>query len=141
MKLSRKWLEAFLRRPLEARDIAMRLAMLGAPADSVEPLHRELEAVVVGLVEEVRPHPNADRLRITTVDDGTETKKQVVCGAPNVTAGVKYPFARVGTTLPGGVTLDERKIRGELSQGMLCSARELGLGQDGDGILALDVDA
>ena len=113
MKISRKWLEAFLRRPLEATDVAQRLAMLGAPADSIEPLHRELEAVVVGLVEEVRPHPNADRLRITTVEDGTGEKKQVVCGAPNVTAGVKYPFARVGVTLPGGVTLDERKIRGE----------------------------
>lgn len=141
MKLSRKWLEAFLRKPLDAQDVAARLAMLGAPADAIEPLHRELEEVVVGLVEEVRPHPNADRLRITTVEDGSGVKKQVVCGAPNVTAGVKYPFARVGVTLPGGVTLDERKIRGELSQGMLCSARELGLGQDGDGILALDVDA
>ncbi len=141
MKISRKWLEAFLRRPLDAQDVAARLAMLGAPADAIEPLHRELEAVVVGLVEEVRPHPNADRLRITTVEDGSGVKKQVVCGAPNVTAGVKYPFARVGVTLPGGITLDERKIRGELSQGMLCSARELGLGQDGDGILALDVDA
>jgi phenylalanyl-tRNA synthetase beta chain len=141
MKLSRKWLEAFLRRPLEARDVAQRLAMLGAPADFIEPLHRELEAVVVGLVEDVRPHPNADRLRITTVEDGSGTKKQVVCGAPNVTAGVKYPFARVGVTLPGGVTLDERKIRGELSQGMLCSAKELGLGQDADGLLALDIDA
>ncbi len=141
MKLSRKWLEAFLRRPLEARDVAQRLAMLGAPADAIEPLHRELEAVVIGLVEEVRPHPNADRLRITTVEDGSGTKKQVVCGAPNVTAGKKYPFARVGTTLPGGLKLDERKIRGELSQGMLCSAKELGLGQDADGILELDVDA
>src|SRR6478735_6349405 len=141
MKLSRRWLEAFLRRPLEARDIAARLAMLGAPADAIEPLHRELEAVVIGLVEDVRPHPNADRLRITTVDDGTETKKQVVCGAPNVTAGKKYPFARVGTTLPGGLVLEERKIRGELSQGMLCSAKELGLGQDADGLLELDIDA
>jgi phenylalanyl-tRNA synthetase beta chain len=141
MNLSRRWLEAFLRRPLDARDVGERLAMLGAPADMIEPLRRELEAVVVGLVEDVRPHPNADRLRITTVEDGSGTKKQVVCGAPNVTAGVKYPFARVGVTLPGGITLDERKIRGELSQGMLCSAKELGLGQDGDGILALDVDA
>ncbi|HTK56129.1 MAG TPA: phenylalanine--tRNA ligase subunit beta, partial [Gemmatimonadales bacterium] len=141
MKISRKWLEAFLRKPLDAQDVAARLAMLGAPADAIEPLHRELEHVVIGLVEEVRPHPNADRLRITTVEDGSGVKKQVVCGAPNVTAGVKYPFARVGVTLPGGVTLDERKIRGELSQGMLCSARELGLGQDGDGIMALDVDA
>src|SRR6478609_1287072 len=141
MKLSRRWLEAFLRRPLEARDVGQRLAMLGAPADAIEPLNRELEAVVIGLVEEVRPHPNADRLRITTVEDGSGTKKQVVCGAPNVTAGKKYPFARVGVTLPGGLTLEERKIRGELSQGMLCSAKELGLGQDGDGILELDVDA
>lgn len=141
MKLSRRWLEAFIRRPLDARDVGQRLAMLGAPADAIEPLHRDLEAVVIGLVEEVRPHPNADRLRITTVEDGSGTRKQVVCGAPNVTAGKKYPFARVGTTLPGNVTLDERKIRGELSQGMLCSAKELGLGQDGDGILELDVDA
>ncbi|HET7041237.1 MAG TPA: hypothetical protein VFI13_04435, partial [Gemmatimonadales bacterium] len=141
MKLSRRWLEAFLRRPLDARDVGERLAMLGAPADQILPLHRELEAVVIGLVEEVRPHPNADRLKITTVEDGSGTKKQVVCGAPNVTAGKKYPFARVGVTLPGGITLDERKIRGELSQGMLCSAKELGLGQDGDGILELDVDA
>ena len=141
MKISRKWLEAFLRKPLDAQDVAERLAMLGAPADAIEPLHRELEHVVIGLVETVRPHPNADRLRITTVEDGSGVKKQVVCGAPNVTAGVKYPFARVGVTLPGGVTLDERKIRGELSQGMLCSAKELGLGQDGDGIMALDVDA
>jgi phenylalanyl-tRNA synthetase beta chain len=141
MNLSRRWLEAFLRRPLDAREVGERLAMLGAPADMIEPLRRELEAVVVGLVEEVRPHPNADKLRITTVEDGSGTKKQVVCGAPNVTAGVKYPFARVGVTLPGGITLEERKIRGELSQGMLCSAKELGLGQDADGILALDVDA
>ena len=141
MKLSRRWLEAFLRRPLDAFEVGQRLAMLGAPADAILPLHRELEAVVIGLVEDVRPHPNADRLRITTVEDGSGTKKQVVCGAPNVTAGKKYPFARVGVTLPGGVTLDERKIRGELSQGMLCSAKELGLGQDGDGILELDVDA
>ena len=141
MKLSRRWLEAFLRRPLEARDVAQHREPLGAPADAIEPLNRELEAVVIGLVEEVRPHPNADRLRITTVDDGTDVKKQVVCGAPNVTAGKKYPFARVGTTLPGGLTLEERKIRGELSQGMLCSAKELGLGQDADGILELDIDA
>lgn len=139
MKLSRKWLEAFLRRPLDLQDTVRRLAMLGAPVDAIEPLHQELEGVVVAVVEEVRPHPNADRLRLCTVDDGSDTRQQVVCGAPNVTAGKRYPFARVGVTLPGGVTLEKRKIRGELSEGMLCSARELGLGQDHDGILELDL--
>ncbi len=92
----------------------------------------------MALVREVRPHPNADRLRLCDVDDGTGTPRSVVCGAPNVTAGSKYPFAPVGSTLPGGLTLEKRKIRGEVSEGMLCSARELGLGQEHDGILELD---
>ncbi|HET7599883.1 MAG TPA: hypothetical protein VFK09_06300, partial [Gemmatimonadales bacterium] len=100
MKLSRKWLEAFLRRPLDVADVSQRLAMLGAPVEGIEPLHAGLDAVVVGLVEEVRPHPNADRLRLTLVNDGTDTPKHVVCGAPNVTAGKKYPFARVGVSRP-----------------------------------------
>ena len=139
MKLSRKWLEAFLRRPLELHDTIRRLAMLGAPVDQVEPIHGDLDGVVVALVEEVRPHPGADRLHLCTVDDGSGEKRQVVCGAPNVAAGKRYPFARVGVTLPGGVTLEKRKIRGELSEGMLCSAKELGLGQDHAGILELDL--
>ncbi|MFI5235658.1 MAG: phenylalanine--tRNA ligase subunit beta [Gemmatimonadales bacterium] len=140
MKLSRKWLEAFLRRPLDTQDTVRRLAMLGAPVDQIEPLHGDLAQVVVARVDEVRPHPNADRLRLCVVDDGSPTRLHVVCGASNVTAGELYPFARVGTTLPGGVTLERRKIRGEYSEGMLCSARELGLGQDHDGILTLDLD-
>jgi phenylalanyl-tRNA synthetase beta chain len=138
MNISRLWLEAFLRRPLDPHDVAHRLVMLGAEVDAVEPLHPGLERVVVGLVESVVAHPNADRLRLCLVNDGTAERRRVVCGAPNVTAGKKYPFARVGTTLPGGVTLEQRKIRGETSEGMLCSARELGLGQEHDGILELD---
>jgi phenylalanyl-tRNA synthetase beta chain len=141
MNISRRWLEAFLQRRLDAKDVAHRLVMLGAGVDAIEPLHPGLESVVVGLVESVAPHPNADRLRLCLVNDGGEQQLHVVCGAPNVTAGRKYPFARVGTTLPGGVTLDRRKIRGEVSEGMLCSARELGLGQEHDGILELDTDA
>ena len=141
MNASRRWLEAFLRRPLEVRDLAARLAMLGVPCDAVEPLHPGLEQVVVGLVESVRPHPNADRLRLCLVNDGSPDRLHVVCGAPNVTEGKKYPFARVGVTIPGGLTLERRKIRGETSEGMLCSARELGLGQDHDGILELGTDA
>jgi phenylalanyl-tRNA synthetase beta chain len=146
MNISLRWLEAFLRRPLEAKDVAERLTMLGAPVDAVEPLHTDLGDLVVGLVEEVRQHPNADRLRVCLVNDGAPERRNVVCGAPNVTAGKRYPFARIGTTVPHGkggepMRIERAKLRGEVSEGMLCSARELGLGQEHDGILELDTDA
>ncbi len=141
MNVSRRWLEAFLRRRLDSRELAARLAMLGVPVDAIEPLHPGLEEVVVGLVESAQPHPNADRLRLCLVNDGGAERRHVVCGAPNVTEGKRYPFARVGVTLPGGLKLERRKIRGETSEGMLCSARELGLGQEHDGILELATDA
>lgn len=141
MRLSRRWLEAFLRRPLESRDLVERLAMLGAPVEAITPLHADLKDVVVALVEEVRPHPNADRLRLCLVNAGGESRLPVVCGASNVEAGRKYPFAPVGASLPGGIRLEKRKIRGEVSEGMLCSARELGLGTDHEGILTLTTEA
>ena len=146
MNASTRWLEAFLRRPLDARDVAGRLGMLGAAVDAIEPLHAGLGEIVIGLVEEVRQHPNADRLRVCLVNDGGEAPRNVVCGAPNVTAGRKYPFARVGATVPHGkggaaMRIEKAKLRGETSEGMLCSARELGLGQEHDGILELDTDA
>jgi phenylalanyl-tRNA synthetase beta chain len=141
VNVSLRWLEDFLRRPLEVKDVTERLAMLGAPVDAVEPLHAGLGDVLIGLVEEVRPHPNADRLRVCLVNDGTTERRNVVCGAANVAAGRKYPFAPVGATLPGGLRIEKRKLRGEASEGMLCSARELGLGQDGDGIWELGTDA
>ena len=141
MKASRRWLEAFLRRPLDARDLAEKLALLGAPADAIEPLHADLREIVVARVESVRPHPDADRLRVCTVDDGTPQRRNVVCGASNVAADHKYPFVRVGSTLPGGLKIEKRKIRGETSEGMLCSPRELGLGSDHDGIMTLTTDA
>lgn len=140
MLVSRRWLEAFLNRPLDAHEVADRLAMLGAPVDGIESLHAVLEEIVVAQVSEVVPHPNADRLRICTVHDGSGTW-QVVCGAPNVVPGGRYPFARIGTTLPGGVTIAQRKLRGEVSQGMLCSGQELELSDDHDGLLTLDTDA
>jgi phenylalanyl-tRNA synthetase beta chain len=146
MNVSRRWLEDFLRRPLETRDLVVRLGMLGAPVDAVEPLHAGLGEIRVALVESVSPHPNADRLRLCAVNDGSGTPKRVVCGAPNVEAGRRYPFAAVGATVPHGkggapMKLERAKIRGEVSEGMLCSARELGLGQDHDGILELATDA
>jgi phenylalanyl-tRNA synthetase beta chain len=141
MNLSRRWLEAFLRQPLDARDVADRLAMLGATVDAIEPIHGGLGGIRVGLVEAVRPHPNADRLQVCTVDDGTAERRNVVCGAPNVVAGRRYPFAPIGATLPGGLIIEKRKLRGELSEGMLCSARELGMGQDHTGLWELETDA
>jgi phenylalanyl-tRNA synthetase beta chain len=146
MNISLRWLEAFLRRSLDPRDVADRLTMLGAPVDALESLHTELGDLVVGLVEEVRPHPNAERLRVCLVNDGTAERLNVVCGAPNVSPGKRYPFARVGSTVPHGkggapMRIERAKLRGEVSEGMLCSARELGLGQEHDGILELDTDA
>ena len=141
MNVSRKWLEAFLRRPLDAREVANRLAMLGAPVDEIERVGADLGAFVVALVTEVRQHPDADKLRVTKVDDGSGTIFNVVCGAPNVVAGRKYPFARLGTVMPNGMTIERRKLRGEVSEGMLCSARELGIGEDHDGLLTLETDA
>ena len=128
MNISRRWLEDFLRRPLELRDVTNRLAMLGATVDAVDTLDGGLGDIRVALVESVAPHPNADRLRVCRVNDGSGTLRHVVCGAPNVTAGRKYPFAPVGATVPhgkGGVpmVLERVKIRGEVSDGMLCSAR------------------
>src|SRR6185503_14368041 len=82
-----------------------------------------------------------DRLRVCVVNGGNAERLHVVCGAANVAAGRKYPFAPVGATLPGGLRIEKRKLRGEASEGMLCSARELGLGQDGEGIWELGTEA
>src|SRR5436853_674092 len=141
MIVSRRWLEALLSRPLEGQDVADRLARQVAPVDGVVPIHQDLRDVLVARVLEVRQHPNADRLTLGLVDAGGSAPLEVVCGAPNVQAGKAYPFAPVGATLPGGLKLERRKIRGVESNGMLCSAKELGLGVDHAGILELQTDA
>lgn len=141
MKVSRRWLEELLGTRLDPAQTRDRLVMLSAPVDATEELHGNLRDIVVGLVLEASRHPNADRLTVCRVDDGDGAPKSVVCGAPNVVAGRRYPFARVGVTLPGGIVLERRRIRGETSEGMLCSARELGLGEEHEGILELDTDA
>ncbi|HEX9581076.1 MAG TPA: phenylalanine--tRNA ligase subunit beta [Gemmatimonadales bacterium] len=140
MNVSLNWLAAMLGRPLDAADVAHRLTMGCAAVEAVEPLHQDLGDIIVGLVEQVERHPNADRLSLCRVNDGTQVR-EVVCGAPNVQAGHRYPYAPVGATLPGGLTLSARKIRGVTSNGMLCSARELGMGADQEGILDLHTDA
>ena len=141
MIVSRRWLEALLGRPLEGQDVADRLAGQVAPVDAVVPIHQDLRDVLIARVLEVRQHPNADRLSLCQVDAGGGAPLEVVCGAPNVQAGKSYPFAPVGAVLPGGLKLERRKIRGVESNGMLCSAKELGLGVDQAGILELNTDA
>jgi len=142
MNISRRWLEALLGRSLDATEVAALLTARCCPVEGIERLHADLGGVLVGRVLEVKRHPNADRLSLCLVDaGGSGGPLEVVCGAPNVTAGKTYPFAPVGTVLPGGLKLERRKIRGIESNGMLCSARELGLGQDGDGILEIDTSA
>ncbi len=141
MIVSRRWLEALLGRSLEGKDVADRLARQVAPVDGVVPIHQDLREVLVARVLEVKQHPNADRLSLCQVDAGGGHVLEVVCGAPNVQAGKSYPFAPVGATLPGGLKLERRKIRGVESNGMLCSAKELGLGVDHAGILELNTDA
>jgi len=142
MIVSRRWLEALLDRPLDARETAERLTMHVAPVDAVVPLHQDLGDIVVARVLEVNKHPNADRLTLCLVDAGSAGGPvQVVCGARNVQAGKSYPYAPVGALLPGGVRLERKPIRGVESNGMLCSAKELGLGDDHAGILELDTAA
>jgi len=142
MIVSRRWLEALLGKPLDATDVARRVTMAAVPVDAVIPRHRDLGDVLIARVLEVKRHPNADRLSLCLVDaGGAGGPLEVVCGAPNVQAGKTYPFAPVGAVLPGGLKLDRRKIRGVESNGMLCSAKELGLGDDHAGILELATDA
>lgn len=141
MIVSHEWLKQFVPHTLSAQEVGDLLSRHCVTLDSVESLGAELAPFVVGQVVEAGRHPNSDRLWVTKVDDGSGELLDVVCGAPNVVKGTKYPFARTGTRMPAGLVIEKRKIRGETSNGMLCSARELGLGEEHDGILALDTDA
>lgn len=141
MIVSHEWLKQFAPHTLSAPEIGEALSRHCVTLDNLEALGGQLAPFVVAQVVEAGRHPNSDHLWVTKVDDGSGTLLDVVCGAPNVVAGNKYPFARTGTVMPGGLKIEKRKIRGETSNGMLCSARELGLGEEHDGILTLDTDA
>jgi len=140
MNVSYRWLKAL--RPeltLTPQEMADVLALRGAPVEEILPLASGLEGLTVARVESVDAHPDADRLSVCQVQTG-DGEKPVVCGAPNVTAGGFYPFAPVGSSLPGGVEIGEATIRGVRSQGMLCSEAELDLGPDASGLLTLEGD-
>ena len=141
MIVSHEWLRGFAPHDKSAHEIGELLNDHAVTLDGLASLRRDIAPIVVGLVVEQAPHPDSDHLSITKVDDGSGMLLDVVCGAPNVTAGVKYPFARSGTTMPDGLLIQKRKIRGHTSNGMLCSARELKLSAEHDGILALTTDA
>ncbi len=140
MIVSYEWLRAFVpfdETPAQLRDL---ITAHAATVDELVRVRRDLADIVVARVVEEAPHPDSDHLHVTRVDDGSGTLLDVVCGAANVTAGKLYPFARTGTVIPTGLKLEKRKIRGRTSDGMLCSARELKLGDDHEGIMELDVD-
>ena len=137
MKASIRWIKELVA-DLRARPdaIASRLTAAGIEVEGVENEADALAGVIAAEVRELAPHPDADRLRVAQVFDGEQTHT-VVCGAPNVAQGQKIAFAPVGLTLPNGLTLEQRKIRGVESSGMICSEAELGLSDEADGILVL----
>jgi phenylalanyl-tRNA synthetase beta chain len=139
MIVSHEWLKQFVPHTLSAAALGELLSRHVVTLDGLRALRADLAPFVVARVVESEKIPET-KLSFNKVDDGSGTLFDVVCGAPNIVVGTLYPFARTGTVMPGGLTIEKRKIRGFTSNGMLCSARELGLGQDHDGILALDVD-
>ena len=141
MNVSHEWLRAFVPHSLSPAQVRDLLTERVATVDEIIALRADLAPIVVARVIEAARHPDSDHLWVTKVDAGGGELIDVVCGAPNVKAGALYPFAPSGTTMPGGLKLDKRKIRGAWSNGMLCSARELGLGDNHEGILELDTGA
>ncbi|MCK5481758.1 MAG: phenylalanine--tRNA ligase subunit beta, partial [Gammaproteobacteria bacterium] len=141
MKFSEQWLREWVDPPVSTGELVEQLTMAGLEVDSVEPLGEGLDALLVAEVVSVEAHPDADKLRVCRVNIGQDETLQVVCGAPNVRAGGRYPLAPVGATMPGGLKIKKSKLRGVESHGMLCSARELGLSEEHEGLMELPADA
>ncbi|NBW00522.1 MAG: phenylalanine--tRNA ligase subunit beta [Betaproteobacteria bacterium] len=137
MRVPEQWLRAMVNPPMDSEALADALTMAGLEVEDTLPLAPEFSGVVIARVTAVAPHPDADRLRVCTVDIGKPDLLQIVCGAPNVHAGMVAPCATEGAVLPGGFKIKRAKMRGVESQGMLCSAKELGISEDAEGLLAL----
>jgi phenylalanyl-tRNA synthetase beta chain len=137
MRVSESWLRTFVDPPIDTATLAERLTMAGLEVETAEAAAPPFAGVVVARILAVAAHPNADRLRVCTVDAGS-APLVIVCGAPNAAAGMTVPCALEGATLPGGLAIARTAVRGVDSQGMLCSAKELGLSDDASGLLALD---
>lgn len=141
MKCSEKWLREWVNPSISAEDLAEQMTLLGLEVDEIESAQPEFTGVVVAEVIDAQPHPNADSLRVCTVSIGSDENYSIVCGAPNARTGLKAPLAMIGARLPGGLKIKKTKLRGELSQGMLCSTAELQLSEDADGLMELPADA
>lgn len=137
MKVLSSWLHEFLDTPLDPETIAAAFDDLGTPVEDEERLGEGLDGIVVAEVRLLGAHPDADRIQLVTVDRGDGEDLQICCGAFNMAVGDRVPLATIGTVMPGGMEIARRKMRGQWSNGMLCSAREIGLGDDHEGILVL----
>jgi phenylalanyl-tRNA synthetase beta chain len=137
MKLALEWLRAFVPEAPDAAAVSHLLTMGGLEVEDESPA-ATFTHVVVARVLQVAPHPNADRLKVCQVDAGAAAARTIVCGAPNVAAGLLVPCALPGAVLPGNVAITESTVRGVRSEGMLCSAKELGLAEDSSGLMLLD---
>lgn len=140
MQFPESWLRALVNPTIATDELAHRLTMAGLEVEETTTAAPPFSGVVVARILETSPHPDADKLRVCQVDDGTGEPLQIVCGAPNAAAGLTVPLARVGADLPGNIKIGIAKMRGVASAGMLCSARELGLSQDHGGLLELSGD-
>jgi phenylalanyl-tRNA synthetase beta chain len=141
MKLSKLWLREWVNFSLTEDELAHQLTMAGLEIDAVSPVAGQFTHVVVAEVLSTKPHPDADKLTLCEVKAGPDTVLKIVCGAANVRPGLKVALAMIGAELPNGLKIKESKLRGELSQGMLCSVTELGLAEQSDGIMELEYDA
>lgn len=141
MKFSEQWLREWVNPELDTQALCDQLSMAGLEVDSVEPAAPDFDHVVVAKVLSVDAHPDADKLRVCKVDGGDGVSVQIVCGASNVTAGMKVPLAKLGAVLPGGMKIKQAKLRGVESSGMLCSAVEIGMAEEADGLMPLPEDA
>lgn len=141
MKISENWLRTWVNPAIDSETLSDQLTMLGLEVDELAPVAKPFTGVVVGEVLTVEQHPDADRLRVTTVNIGSGEPLQIVCGAPNVRAGMKAPVATIGAVLPGDFKIKKGKLRGVESQGMLCGASEIDLEDKIDGLLELPTDA
>lgn len=141
MKISENWLRTWVNPAIDSDTLSDQLTMLGLEVDELASVAKPFTGVVVGEVLTVEQHPDADRLRVTTVNIGSGEPLQIVCGAPNVRAGMKAPVATIGAILPGDFKIKKGKLRGVESQGMLCGASEIDLEDKIDGLLELPDDA
>ena len=141
MQFSYDWLQKWVSPNKSADELAHLLTMSGLEVEEVEPAAPAFTGVVIAEVKQVEKHPDADRLNITQVDAGTGELIQIVCGAPNVKVGIKVPCSLPGAVLPGDFKIKPTKMRGQVSNGMLCSGKELGIPDDVDGLMVLPADA